>query len=843
MAKSADQLDKDSTYDKSGIEPSDLKDAEDRAVSPGGQSTSTGGDKVKYTSGKTKTTAPSESSTSTSPGKIGYSSEVPPEERSLYNSSSTTRGKVRFANVFSTRRRKLVGGVVAGLLGSGTIAFFVFLLPVLRLEGYLATIDQRVFATASNAVTQRLDHLFENYMLGYVLALDKCGGKISATCRANYSNAGIATGLYKSWQDARIEERLFDNYHFQLISNKNPSAADNVARYVLEDPFGNKLNFTNGDLRRGNFTGGSRVMGQEINKMLSEQTQWYQYMQRHSVRKYLVRKHGVKFWCFFACKTRDSIDNKILDARTRFKYKLVQRIIYPFSPKLGLIMDCLINPDSPKCTPDGLRASGIDRSLLSDDEVKSITDAFAKDKSLTFTQLMLQKLITRIANEEIAQKSVSAIPVAGQIYLALSVVDMLNTADKCLQDYCISKYAADLNADQYLEYYATMRQASDEVKAGADKSDEVGTLMDQFNDGGRPAEQSLVYQSYSHPNENPATLADSTASKSYLCADGQPIPEGQLVCPDKMVKRIYSVEDIANDKIISGIEQALNIYQACPTFTIDGRCAGIRPVTIIHPILQKINGIASVLIDPIAQALIDAAKHTPGVSSIFNYLQDTAASLIQGFLSKVFPLPIQVDSPGRDKFDGLEAGGEVAASEFNKGGVTDTGLVYGLGGQLLTDNQQSAATAAYMQQQNYDDSHSGVLARVSNMANPNSLLSRFVAVIPSSWSQFSSSIVAMMIKPFGNMNSFWHVAYADSAANINAFGIPRFGYVANDPVFNADPALYTADYCQQELQKWQASKTDDPITKIDEYSTTDPCLLEQVAVEAGSGVFTGDDSL
>jgi hypothetical protein len=104
--------------------------------------------------------------------------------------------------------------------------------------------------------------------------------------------------------------------------------------------------------------------------------------------------------------------------------------------------------------------------------------------------------------------------------------------------------------------------------------------------------------------------------------------------------------------------------------------------------------------------------------------------------------------------------------------------------------------------------------------------------------------VAFIGNPFSHMGSIFHPAYAAAAAtDINAFGVPRFGYTANDSVFDADPSIYTPEYCQQLQQNWEASKTQDPVTGIDEYSSTDPCLLEQASVEAASSVFTNNDSL
>ena len=104
--------------------------------------------------------------------------------------------------------------------------------------------------------------------------------------------------------------------------------------------------------------------------------------------------------------------------------------------------------------------------------------------------------------------------------------------------------------------------------------------------------------------------------------------------------------------------------------------------------------------------------------------------------------------------------------------------------------------------------------------------------------------MATLSKPFNGLFNFGHKAYAGGTLLAESpFGIPRSGYVLDDPAFTRDPAELTEDFCEATKQKWQESMKEDELTGIDEYYVTNPCLLEQVVIEAGASALTGNDSL
>lgn len=744
-------------------------------------------------------------------------------------------GKKTRRGLFS-RRQKLIGGGLVGLVGSGGIIFVIFFAPLLRLESYFAKINDRVFSYATSAVERRTEHLFNWYMIKHVVNLDRCGNRATIDCRANYT--GIAGGLFNTWRDAKIEEKLFDQYGLQIESTRNPDPAAGVHRFTLRDRFGREVKLTNADLQSGRFTGGSRELGRDFRHFLRENTKWHQVIQRRSVRNYMERKHGIKSWCFMACKTRDNVELRTSTAKVRYKYWFVNRFVYPFSPKYGFIMDCLISgtPGEGRCSAGELRKR-IDRNALPDEEVNDIITRFRENPNTRLSGIVVEKLLAKVMSQQSAKAVVSAIPVAGQIYFALVVIDMLDRMDGFIENNGLSKFAANINAQQYLEYYAGMRSANDEIKSGALPLEDIGAITTDF-DLDKSAEQSRVYQQ----RNNLPVLSDDT----YRCADGLPIPDDELICEEKKVSRTFAVEDWRNNRIVDGLADILNRYGNCIGVEVLGRCPQGEPSKYIRPILGGIDKISSSIFGPLADGVLSAIKVIPGVSNIFSFAEGKFKEIMTAFFSNIFPLPIDVDSPGRDKHDGLWAGGEVAASEFGKGGYTETGEAYGLGAPALNPVQSGAIMEDFLAQEDYEHRKSNLLARLTDLSSPNSLLSKAVHGAPTNINQVPGNFASGISRAFnGLFNPDYitalfgkdRVLAQNTSENFeNPFEITRYGYPLNDPAIAMDPDKLTDEYCAKAREAWEKSKTENPRTGIDEYTASNPCLLEYVSVEA-AGAF------
>lgn len=768
-------------------------------------------------------------------------------EQSLYRDEGRKKRKKRL-NL--TRNQKIAGGAFGTLITGGSIAFFMTFMPMMRLESYMARINQRAFALAGNAVEARLGYLAEKYMIAHVINLEKCTRVNSIDCRADYSNKGIASGLFTAWRDARIEEKLFDRYGIQVESTRNN---DGSGRHKLLDRRGAQITFGEGGFKGGEFTGGKNEFGKEMRLFLKQETKWYEIMHRRSLRNYLTRKHGIRLYCFFACKTRDNIELKKTSAITRYKYRFVERFIYPFSSKYGFIMTCMISAGG-KCSSEELRKRGIDRTKIPDADVTDIIDNFGRRGNKSLFSYVIEKLLKKVMSAGAAKATVSAIPIAGQIYFGLTVLDMLDRMDQFVEDKQLSKLASDINARQYLEFYTGMRSVNDEMKSYETGLEEVGAVMTDF----QGAEDSRVFQVYNKPTPTIASLfggnvyaqaAQQAQKEPYTCDDGKPIPEGELVCEEKKIARTFLIEDIRANPVVSSVSNIANQYGRCIGFEIVGRCPQGEPKKYIRPVLEGIDWLSSAIIGPIADGILGVAEKFPPIRSFLDTVKNAFGSLMRVIFEAIFPLPVDIDSPGREKYDGLEAGADVAAMEFGKGGYTEANEPYGLGAPAISDAQAASIYEDYLEQQEYEYRNQGLLAKLTDMDYPDSFINNFIDSTPTntneipttmatSFSSFISGLVNLnFLSPFVSST---RPAYAASQLSANAFGVTRYGYPANDPSFTQEPERLTDDYCNQTKEARLKSLYERDLASFDEYSVSDPCLLERVTVEAAGALFTNE---
>lgn len=805
-------------------------------------------------SGSDLSAAESADAPSPTEADIAEASKVDPDQLGEGYSGGKQKARGRFS-----RRQKMIGGGAVGLVGGGTIFTLLMFAPVLRLESYLQRINNRAFAYASEAVGDRTSHLFKNYMTSRILSMEGCTTVRSIDCKANYANKGVASRLFAQWQDSRVEEKIFDKLGFSIESTTNPNRQAGVHKFTIRDRRGQSIRFSGVEdydrLVSGQFTGGKRELGREIRIALKDATRWQDVMQRRSVRSYLTRKHGIKNWCFLACKQRDELDLKIGDAKTKLKTAFVERFVYPMSGKYGFIMDCLIGgkPNDAACSLDALRNKGIDETRVPDAVVKRLIKDFEEAPDLNLTQIVLKELLAKVMTRTSAQTAVSAIPVAGQIYFGLVVVDTFDRLDHFVESGGLGHYAAEVNASQYLTYYTAMRSFGDEVKSHAVSMDEISEVMGQF-DGPNGAEDSKVYQAYNKTGPAVASLfgqkayAQSTeGDDSYKCANGEPIPEDEYVCEEKRMNRTYAIEDYRNNRVVDGIVDTLENYD-CIHREIAGHCApGASPRSYIRPFLDTIDEVTSAVSGIVSDTVMATIRALPGIGSVIKYVEEKAADLLQGLFGKVFPLPIGIDSPGREKYEGLEAGADVAASQFGQGGYTESGEAYGLGAPALSEAEASEVYQDYLAQSNYEYRHSSLIARLTDLENPRSAASQVIKDVPTSPSRATQNFASMIVNPFKMLGSIFgslsrpvNAQQAVAQNDINAFAITRYGYPANDPAITRDPAELTPEFCEKAKAQHDLSAYENPETGFEEYSVANPCLLEEVATEAASALFTNN---
>lgn len=802
------------------------------------------------------------------PGKNNLGAIGPEEANFLKNGLGSlvhkpAQGILGLASRMFQSKRARNGGLIGGGIVGIAILIITTFTPVLRLDHLFQNINNRAFAAAGSAVEHRMEYLTERYMLRKIIGLRGCKAVVSTNCRVNYANAGLATNMFNAWRDARVEEKLFAKMGLSVESTRNPDRAAGVHSFTLRDKNGRTIKFNNeGDWNRfvaGHYEGGRREFGREMRKALKDTTHGLNIMQRKQVRKMLVRKHGIKFWCFLACKKKDAAEEKIKDSRTKWKYRFVERFVYPFSTKYGVILTCITAGDvsSGNCSKK-LKQQDIDRSSIPESDIDEILGDLENAENrgqLRIGSVVLERILVGIiGNKTVARATLSAIPVVGQVYLGLTMLYLVDTADQAIENNELSKMAANINSTQYIEFYTGIRSDSDALKQGALPLDDLGAHVAEF-DG---AEKSKVYQAYTNNPANnkfafslsPASVSAAGNDEEYKCVNGKPISAGEYVCEEKKVARQYNAEEVRDNFFVGGIIDLLNPMDNCLHFSpdigpISTPCA-VQVRDAVGELLGAVDFAIQTVFGPIAKGALFVLENAPGSKQLIELMKEKFETLALAMFEKIWPLPVNESSPGREKYDALEAGGDLAANDFTKGGYTDDGDTYGQGAPKIKKEDLAAIYQDNLEQEEYEFKNSSFVNRIASIDEPNSLISKLAFNMPAN---FSAAFLSVLSAPANFFNVLANMpglvfsspvnaqSLSQRQADINAFGVSRYGYPLGHPALKVSPSKYTPEYCQKLQEARKESMSENKTTGFEEYSTADPCLLERIVVDSGCTLF------
>ncbi len=759
-----------------------------------------------------------------------------------------------------TKRRKkgfLLGGGGAALAGGGLLFFLV--VPGMKLQIMSDQLTKRAFGVANNAVEHRMARHMENYLLKKVLPEKRglCGGVVSTACTVKSKNS-IAGQMYSAWSDAKIEDKMLDKLGISIEYDQNAIRADGQATYKFKNKDGGEVHLSEGEIKSGKLfdapAGGKNTLGKQWRQVIRKQTKWYQIVQRHSYKKLLKGKHDFNLRCYFRCEAKDKRSDSFKSAKTKMKKKLIGRVVYPMSNKYGVIMECIISAGE-KCSKTDLNTKKLDK--IPDADLDKILDDFNKNpgKKLSkhIIENMMEKALGKIMSKTAAQTTTkaaaSAIPIAGQIYLGLTIADLANELWYGINNNTLGKYASNLNARQYVEYYNTMRAAADESKSGRLDYGEIGALVSEFEGSG----QSMVYQATQPDIEvafNPfGSKAFAAKADDHKCANGKPIKQGEKVCDEKKVVRSFFFEDWADNQFVQ-LAAGLSHYEIGCDANTRGDIAPPKCVRgVVHNALKGVNWV----FDTAAEGAMAGGKaiveKIPGVGDavkeIEKFATEKTGEVTNAIFEKILPLPVTADSPGRDKYDAFVAGSEQSASDFGKGGF-DGDKPYGIGGKQLSDTQTAAILDEQKEMDDFEYNSKSYFARLTDTENPDSVFSKAIMQTPSEPSQFATALVGGFSslfsgKLFGGFatSSFAKAGVADPSVLVKSpFGITKYGYPLGDPKLDIDPEELTDEKCAGFKKAWEASMKENPKTGFEEYGETNPCMVDRVAVEAGAMMFT-----
>jgi hypothetical protein len=741
------------------------------------------------------------------------------------------------------------------------VLLFTALLP-LRIEHFLANIQLRTFGVVGNAVQERGEKLFSRYMINRVFpGVRDCGSVVNVGCNAYDPGRGKVANLYRNWSNAKLEQRLFTDNGIDI--EYTPSSG----RYVIKSPTGASLDvdgetFNLTQLRETDRNGIARL----ISDQLDNETFYKRLLLRSGVRKLADSKWNVD-WCLRTCTTKNKVNDFIdsrLDSLTKLKIRIAEATISPFSDRLGLYMTCIMsNCSDIDFITERSRLANKFIEELGEDALKEIVDDIGNSRSLT--QFLVKKTFTKLFGTTAGKAAAYAVPVVGWVYL----IDTIDQVDTFFAQGTISKYISDSIASQYAEFYLTMVAHRDEGRDGQLSLEEYGAYA-RLLEGGQ---QSLVYQNeFGTAASEQAVRASNGQDQSYLCADGNPVPEGEVICPERMVSQSSALDRWRQNPTVNSFATGILSTYRCTLFALIDTVlpTGYSPENCTsdslfdkrspfdegaHAIFAAFEGLLSNLGD----TLISTIESLPYGEEIIGYITEKAEQIAFFFLEQVFPNIFAGQGEPRQVFDDLYAGADVVSNDFAKGYEDPvTGQTYGLGAGRLTDEEVQELRRITWEEERIRFEDQSLFARLFSPEEENSLLTHIAIRSPEPSKEGLVKTIASIFniekqfKMVGTSLAFtFGDAYAQQAPVYKGsyFGVIQHGYAANDPILDIDPELLTDEACSPGgvfYDAWKegiyGDEADEPTTDGQPYSTvSNPCLLEDVTTNVLGCWFTEDD--
>jgi hypothetical protein len=761
-------------------------------------------------------------------------------------------------NTLRQRRKVVAGGGVAAGIGTIILVTFFLLIP-LKIEHVVHNLEKHFFATSEDAVQKETSILLRGYVVRILPTYKTCGSTISKDCKVNIRGNGPVNNLYRTWANARLENKLAKNYGIEFKHNKTSKhwLLKAPGAEVGGDDIGLEGRGFNTDFERSNRS----EMRRAIHEAMGNETRWKKMMYRYKVGRLLEEKYGIKR-CIVYCGTRDKVADKIDLQKKAATLKLVQRVLTPRSETLGIAIECMITnckaTDShPTDAEDGTtaaqngspesetdqKAREVNQRLNASYGAESLEKINADTKELEekgLSKVITERFLGKILPKLLAEKAANAIPVVGTVIFASQMIDFVHNSAPAVE-----KLAYTVNSGAYAQTWGTYSTYASEVHTGGDTAAEIGSFTNSLGPGNRGtkanpqvggtggAESSLVYQNIidgKSPNRSRSTVfddilpgkalaasADSSSNKKP-CNGDKPIPAGELVCPEVVLTQNKLPE------ALQAPSQFLSLPVVSQVSYVAGGISGI------------VNGIAGVLGGVITSI--------PGVGAAVQTASDLTAKVLQPFFAKALNLlinnPFGLYMSGSRLFDILAGGADVAGNLFAQ---------VGLGGQALTDGQAAKIIGEQQTQDQENFARQSMFARMFDTSSEYSLVSKVAMTVPFGLQADAQSGVASLLNPFGAFGRgfgslFGRVSAADPLQK-DPFGVTQYGVLS----LPEDPEAYWNKYCSDNASyayrkdnSWNeaAAHTIDKATGMPRNDTPNPCLTIKATVGVAGGLFNTD---
>ncbi len=781
---------------------------------------------------------------------------------------STGSGGVNNMIKVAAKHKKGIGvgvGVGGGLVGIALTVFF--LLVPLKIEHIVKNLENRFYSSSNDAVGTETQNLLERYITTKVLpAYKSCGTTVSKDCTPKNFGNGPVGNLYRTWANARLENKLAENYGIEF---KYDSASKNwYLKAPGSNPGGDNIG-PNGEGLSTDFQRSSRSeMRNAINDAMQSETRWKDVMVRYQVGRLLAEKYGIQR-CIMFCGVRDQLADKKDAKKIAAQLYITQRVITPRTQTLGIVMECLLNPS---CNPEQTQSTpvqdGVDGAPIEAENPDTDTKARQAAQTLaqTFTgasadelateysaasekgfqKYLLEKVLEKAGLGAISSQVTDAIPIANIVLQASNAISFANRAGPAVQ-----KLGYITNASAAASMFMMYRTYADEIHTGNVDPTELGSMVTSLGAGnnGSPsdpekggtasAEQTPLYQNIVDGSSQQSVsvintvlpgkaYADSPANSnaSYTCENGKPVPSGKLVCNEEVLGQSNSQLDSAHQFLSSPY---------------------IQPVTSVA---NAISGAGNAIGSVFSNILSSIPFLGSAINSVGQMVSSVLKPFFQDVINVLIPSPFGTNMSGGRKFDMMAAGGDVAGNDYAQ---------TGLGGQKLNNQQLADIVNKQQSQSQQSFSHLSLFARIFSTDSQYSLVSKVAMSMPIGAQASAQSGMASLLNPLGAIShGFGSIlsgkVNAAATAQPDPFGVVQYGYP--DGTIPNDPQQYWDKHCSDNSaqayqndtdfhgaaggQGWvgaAAQGTPDPNTGMPVNTATNACLLIKATVGSAGGLF------
>lgn len=746
---------------------------------------------------------------------------------------------------FSRNKKFLTGAGIGGVSGI-IITVFMMMLP-LRLEMLIQNILSSASAIPGYATERRIEYLVTRTLAVRVLQIHNSNLDNDVVfCK----DAGLACSLLRTYTTDLFERKygiqmrkVANGVQIDIRADGRTRLGGKAQSWTVT---GQRIGSGAVDTQTANIvreikTLDNGQMKRRIKDVIDTKMKHKTFIHRLVARNLLMRKYGVTHWRAFP-KTQAAIAEKRIQFRTKMALNVYGRV----SSRLALAMTCMSSPAACELVYKELSASPESLAELEKDandssktqaerdeakqkleRAKARNSILAKAAGMKMTEEEINSTRGRALNKLLSSKVLNA---AGGPLVVIGILDIFFKGVNAVDEGVLDEVSQDIVSQAYMAYAFGDEVSSivinEQMKMGDADIEIIGIANETLE--GIESNPLWAYENglggslvSMNPLQQTAMAANGGITTNCISSNDNEIKPitlepGELVCPEMRVVRNYTEywKSLPSWGVVAGVAEAWEASIGA-IFTLVGDAVGW--------LLSKI---------PLLDKLIDFA-----------------AGLLKGPLEWLFtaifsPPFVGPDAPGENNYTALSGALRIQQNELMKAGVELDGVVLG-GGGIVLSNEEIAHINQEMMQREVDDFKSqSVMAKLFNPRLKGSLAQQALLTTPTSPSSALAALPSMPMRSLGLITS-----PKVNAAKItaNPFNMPIYGYTPNDPIFEADPSLYTDEACSvSAMAREDSYNNDHPDWPIGVYNTSDPCALEKMVVGvmlASAGVDDDEYSL